>query len=59
MNIIAIRLVLVGTKTSFIIRHKVLTVVVPLFECVYVNSTFFDTDSLPLVLIWFAGEAHL
>ena len=59
MNIMAIRLVLVGTKISFIVRCKILTVVVPLFEYMYVNSTFFDSDSLPLVLIWFAGEEHL
>ena len=53
MNIIAIRLVLVGMKIVFIVMCKILTdtVVVTFFECVHVNSTFLGCDSLLLVLM--------
>ena len=34
MNIIAIRLVLVGMKTGFVVMCKIITVVMSFFECV-------------------------
>ena len=51
MNVIALRLVLVGTKTGFVVMCKILMVVVMFFECTYVYSSFLGRDSLPLVLI--------
>ena len=51
MNIIAIRLVLIGTKPGLVVMCKILTVVVKFYLCVRVNSTFLGRDSLPLVLI--------
>ena len=53
MNIIAIRLVLVGTKSGLDVMCKILTVASrPFFYlCMHVNSTFLGRDLLPLVLI--------
>ena len=51
MNIIAIRLVLVGTKSVLIVMCKILMVVVVFFIYAHANSTFLGRDSLPLVLM--------
>ena len=37
MDIIAIRLVLAGTKTGFIVMCKILIVVVAYFKCAYIK----------------------
>ena len=50
MNIIAIRLVLVETKTGFIVMCEILTVVVMFFERTHVNSIFLGCDSLLFIL---------
>jgi len=50
MNIVATRLVLVGTKLGLVVMCKILPVVA-FFCCARVNSTFLGRDSLPLVLI--------
>ena len=52
MNIIVIRLVLVGTKIGFVVMCIILMVVVAFFECASVDSTFLGHDSLLLVLIY-------
>ena len=51
MNIIAIRLVLVGTKSGLVVMCKILMAVVAFYLCAGVNSIFLGRDSLPLVLI--------
>ena len=51
MNIIAIWLVLEGTKPGVIVMCKILTVVVGFYLCASINSTFLGCDSLPLILI--------
>ena len=51
MNIIAIWLVIVGTKSGLVVMCKILTAVVVFFIYAHVNSTFLGCDSLPLVLI--------
>ena len=53
MNINAITLVLVGTKTGFVVMCKeVLMVGVVFIECMCLNSTFLGHNSLLLVLIF-------
>ena len=51
MNIIVIRLVIVATSTGFVVMCKILMVVVVVFQCVGVDSTFLGHDSLPLIFI--------
>ena len=51
MNITTIMPVFVATSTGFIVMHKMLMVVVKVFECLHINSTFLGRDSLSLVLI--------
>ena len=50
MNIIAIRLVLVGTISGLVVMCKILTVRRLVFIYAHINSTFLGHDSLPLVL---------
>ena len=59
MNINAVRLVLVGTKTISIVMCKILMVVVMFFGCAHINSTFLGHDSLPLVLISILTYIHI
>ena len=51
MNIIAIRLVLVGTKKGIVVMCKTLTVVVMFFEHAHINFTLLGRDSqLPVLM---------
>ena len=52
MIINAITLVLVGTKTGFVVMCKILMVGVVFIECMRLNSAFLGHNSLLLVLIF-------
>ena len=58
MNIIAIQLVLVGTKPGLIVMCKILMVASRriFILCACVNSTFLGCDSLLLILIIWNNE---
>ena len=51
MNINAVRLVFVGTKTGSVVMCKIFMLVVTFLECVQINAIFLGHDSLPLILI--------
>ena len=52
MDIVAIRLVLVTTKPGLIVMCQYPNMVVAFFECMRIDSTFLDRDSLPFVMIY-------